>query len=183
MRVLIINPPWPGKGFGTRSQNRIIKHRSDKFLQYPIFLAYSAAQLKAAGHSVSYIDSVIQDFDMKQTLAEARKEKPDVIVLELGDGLIGAYGVEAILTDENIRNALTGVVLCANDPVSAWGGAKILREQFDIDPAVVTGPATDNSVGIDQIAERLSLQGINALSNGVALGDLIAEILKSRKVA
>ena len=82
MRVLIINPPWPGKGFGTRSQNRIIKHRSDKFLQYPIFLAYSAAQLKSAGHSVSYIDSVIQDFDMKQTLSEARKEKPDVIFME-----------------------------------------------------------------------------------------------------
>lgn len=82
MRVLIINPPWPGKGFGTRSQNRIIKHRSDKFLQYPIFLAYSAAQLKAAGHNVNYVDSVIQDFDMKQTLAEARKEKPDVIFME-----------------------------------------------------------------------------------------------------
>ena len=116
-------------------------------------------------------------------LTSLAKEKPDVIVLELGDGLIGAYGVEAILTDKNIRNALTGVVLCANDPVSAWGGAKILREQFGIEPAVVTGPATDNSVGIDQIAERLSLQGINALSNGVALGDLIAKILKDRKAA
>jgi len=67
MRVLIINPPWPGKGFGTRSQNRIIKHRSDKFLQYPIFLAYSAAQLKAAGHSVSYIDSVIHVIFMETT--------------------------------------------------------------------------------------------------------------------
>jgi hypothetical protein len=116
-------------------------------------------------------------------LTSLAKEKPDVIVLELGDGLLGAYGVEAILTDKEIRNALTAVVLCANDPVSAWGGAKILREQFDIEPAVVTGPATDNSVGIDQIAERLSLQGINALSSGVALGDLVAEILNSRKAA
>ena len=47
MHVLIVNPPWPGKGYGTRSQNRIIKHRSDKFLQYPLFLGYSAAQLNA----------------------------------------------------------------------------------------------------------------------------------------
>ena len=31
--------------------------------------------------------------------------------------------------------------------------------------------------GVDQIAERLSLKGINALSNGVALGDTIATIL------
>ena len=101
--------------------------------------------------------------------------RPDVIVLELGDGLLGAYGVEAILSDASIRDALTAVVLCANDPVAAWGGARILREQFGIEPAVITGPATDNAVGVDQISERLELTAINALSNGVALGDHIAD--------
>ena len=111
-------------------------------------------------------------------LTSLATNKPDVIVLELGDGLLGAYGVEAILSDESIRGALTAVVLCANDPVSAWGGARILRDNFDIEPAVVTGPATDNAVGVDQISERISLPAINALSNGVALGDLIAGILK-----
>lgn len=103
--------------------------------------------------------------------------QPDVIVLELGDGLLGSYGVEAILSDAAIRGVLTAVVLCANDPVSAWGGAKILREQFSIEPLLVTGPATDNAVGIDQIADRLQLPGINALSNGVALGDAIAAVV------
>ncbi|MBT8090799.1 MAG: hypothetical protein KJO01_11390 [Gammaproteobacteria bacterium] len=109
------------------------------------------------------------------------KKSPDVIVLELGDGLLGAYGVEAILSDAAIRKALTAVVLCANDPVSAWGGAKILRNDFDIEPAVVTGPATDNDVGVQQIDERLSLPAINALSHGVALGDLIADLLNKEK--
>jgi len=110
-------------------------------------------------------------------LSELATAGPDVIVLELGDGLLGAYGVEAILSDEAIRNALDVVVLCANDPVAAWGGARILREQFGIEPAVVTGPATDNAVGVDQIAERLNLVAINALSNGVALGDHVAAAL------
>lgn len=105
------------------------------------------------------------------------KKKPDVIVLELGDGLLGAYGVEAILSDAAIRESLTAVVLCANDPVSAWGGTKILRNDFGIEPAVVTGPATDNDVGIQQIDDRLSLPAINALSNGVALGDMMATLL------
>ena len=105
-------------------------------------------------------------------------KRPDVIVLELGDGLLGAYGVAAILADEQIRDAFTAVVLCANDPVSAWGGAKILREEYGIEPAVVTGPATDNDVGIQQIAERISLPAINALSNGVELGDKVASLLK-----
>ena len=109
--------------------------------------------------------------------------EPDVIVLELGDGLLGAYGVEAILSDELIRDAFTAVILCANDPVSAWGGARILRDSFSIEPAVVTGPATDNAVGVDQIAERLSIPAINALSHGVALGDLVADLLNNREAA
>ena len=43
---------------------------------------------------------------------------------------------------------------------------------------MVTGPATDNDVGVQQIDERLSLPAINALSSGVALGDRIAELLR-----
>jgi len=104
-------------------------------------------------------------------LAEAR---PDVIVLELGDGLLGTYGVDAILSDEAIRDAFGAVILCANDPVAAWGGTRILREQYEIDPVVVTGPATDNAVGVGQINEKLTLPAINALADGTALGDLIA---------
>ena len=73
----------------------------------------------------------------------------------LGDGLLGAYGVGAILSDEEIRDALTVVALCANDPVSAWGGVELLRKEFSIEPALVTGPATDNEVGVQQIDELL----------------------------
>jgi hypothetical protein len=113
----------------------------------------------------------------RSLLSALGANKPDVIVLELGDGLLGSYGVAAILEDEQLREALTVVVLCANDPVGAWGGAKILRDEFDIEPAVVTGPATDNDVGVQQIAERLSLPAINALSNGPRLGDMIAGLL------
>ncbi len=116
----------------------------------------------------------------RSLLTHLAADGPDVIVLELGDGLIGAYGVEAILTDSGIRAALTAVVLCANDPVSAWGGTKILREQFGIEPALVTGPATDNAVGVDQIRARLDLPAINALTSGVALGDAIAAVLAGR---
>ncbi len=119
----------------------------------------------------------------KSLLNSLASNKPDVIVLELGDGLIGSYGVEAILSDTSIRDAMTAVILCANDPVSAWGGARILRDQFGIEPAVVTGPATDNAVGVDQIVERMSLPAINALSNGVALGDHVAAILNKKESA
>jgi hypothetical protein len=116
----------------------------------------------------------------RSLLTALAKKQPDVIVLELGDGLLGEYGVEAILFDEAIRQALTVVILCANDPVSAWGGARILRENYAIEPAVITGPATDNAVGVDQITRRLDVPAVNALSHGVALGDLVADRLGNK---
>ena len=109
----------------------------------------------------------------RNLLAELFRRRPDVIVFELGDGLLGAYGVEAILLDAGIREVLTAVVLCANDPVSAWGGVKLLRDEFSIEPTVVTGPATDNQVGIDIIRDRSNVPALNALAAGAALGDLL----------
>lgn len=110
-------------------------------------------------------------------LTELTAKKPDVIVFELGDGLIGTYGVDSILHCDDIRQSLDCVVLSANDPVAAWGGVKLLRERFGIEPAVVTGPATDNSVGVDIIEEQMSVKAFNAITNGAALGDhLIAQL-------
>lgn len=111
----------------------------------------------------------------RKLLDDLSLKKPDVIVFELGDGLLGAYGVEAILLDDNIRDRLTAVALCANDPVSAWGGVKLLREEFDIEPTVVTGPATDNAVGIEIIQRRSEVAAINALAASAELGDLLAD--------
>ena len=64
-------------------------------------------------------------------------------------------------------------MLCANDPVGAWGGAKLLREEFGIEPTVISGPATDNQVGIDIIRERSNVAAINAMTHSAELGDLL----------
>ena len=111
----------------------------------------------------------------KTMLNELAEGHPDVIVFELGDGLLGAYGVEAILGDDAIRSVLTSVVLSANDPVAAWGGVTLLRERFGIEPTVVTGPATDNAVGIDIIRSQLALDAANARTSGATLGDIVFE--------
>ena len=106
-------------------------------------------------------------------LSELAAGKPDVIVFELGDGLLGTYGVDAILNCEDIRRAITGLVLSANDPVAAWGGVKLLRERFQVEPCMVTGPSTDNQVGVDIIEQQLQVPACNAISNPAALGDAI----------
>src|SRR5688572_30731645 len=110
-------------------------------------------------------------------LTEMAAGKPDVIVFELGDGILGTYGVEAILKCEDIRAALTSLVLSANDPVAAWGGVKLLRERFGIEPAVVTGPATDNAVGVNIIRDQFGVAAFNAITDGAKLGDRVIEAL------
>jgi hypothetical protein len=109
--------------------------------------------------------------------------KPDVIVFELGDGLLGTYGVDAILDCPDIRAALTGVVLSANDPVAAWGGVRLLRERFHVEPCVVTGPSTDNQVGVDIIRQQMKVTAWNAMSNPAALGDAVIDAVGLRPKA
>ena len=106
-------------------------------------------------------------------LTELAAGKPDVIVFELGDGLLGTYGVDAILNGEDIRRAITGLVLSANDPVAAWGGVQLLRDRFKVEPCMVTGPSTDNQVGVDIIEQQLKVPACNAISNPAALGDAV----------
>jgi hypothetical protein len=106
-------------------------------------------------------------------LTEMAQGHPDIIVFELGDGLLGTYGVEAILASPDIRNAISVLLLSANDPVAAWGGVKLLRDKFGIEPALVTGPATDNQVGVDIIVQQMGVGACNAITSGGELGDRV----------
>jgi hypothetical protein len=118
----------------------------------------------------------------RSMLTEMASGQPDVIVFELGDGLLGTYGVQAILQDADIKAALTAVVLSANDPVAAWGGIKLLRERYGIEPSAVTGPATDNLVGVEIIRDQMHVEAFNAISNPADLGDYLIARLKISNV-
>ena len=76
-------------------------------------------------------------------------------------------------------------MLSANDPVAAWGGVKLLRDRFGIEPAVVTGPSTDNKVGVEIIEQQLGVPAFNALSDSSGLGDRVIQALglESRSAA
>jgi len=96
----------------------------------------------------------------------------DVIVLELGDGILGHYGVERVLDDSVVTGAVTATVLCAGDLVSAWGGIELLaRRGLVVD--VVSGPATDNASGTSWIDGTLNVHAANALTEGARLMELL----------
>jgi hypothetical protein len=98
----------------------------------------------------------------KTMLNRLAQQKPDVIVLELGDGLIGDYGVSAILSDPEISGALSSVVLAASDPVGALGGVSLLSERHRFRPDLITGPATDNLTGIRIIERETGVKALNS---------------------
>ena len=104
-------------------------------------------------------------------------EQPDVIVLELGDGLLGTYGVQTILADPSIVASLSAVILAASDPVGAWGGVQLLQSLYGIEPTVITGPATDNIAGTELIREKTGIAAANARTSPDKLAALIMEKL------
>lgn len=82
MRVLVTNPPWPGPGYGARSDVRWPHRRSDKYLEYPVYLAYVVAILEKAGIDVHFIDGVENDLSVQAFAEKAMKIKPDLIAME-----------------------------------------------------------------------------------------------------
>ena len=98
---------------------------------------------------------------------------PDCIVLELGDGIMGEYGVMNLLSDKQLMAHVRAHVLSANDQVGAWGAVQFLEGKCPpID--VICGPATDNLVGKRFINDELGRFALNAIKDSAALGDVIA---------
>lgn len=98
--------------------------------------------------------------------------EPDLIVAELGDGIIGGYSVDSVLKDDSIREATTAFVFCASDYVGVIGGVAVLKQKgISID--VVAGSVTDSQMGEDFIENELGLPAGNARRDGARLFDLV----------
>lgn len=100
---------------------------------------------------------------------------PDAVVLELGDGLMGAYGVDEILDDERFCQRTTAAILAANDLIGGWAGVEHLQRRT-ITIACVTGPATDNLAGVAKL-ESLGIPAANVIREPDKLLGLVEESL------
>lgn len=101
----------------------------------------------------------------------------DCAVVELGDGIMGEYGVDEILRSPDLMAPAAAHVLCANDPVGAWGAAVHFRETLKLPLTVISGPQTDNAVGRRFVEERLGVPAINARTDGERLAAAVAAAL------
>ncbi|MEA2206094.1 MAG: hypothetical protein QOE77_2870 [Blastocatellia bacterium] len=110
----------------------------------------------------------------KAIIARLNESSPDVIVLELGDGILGGYAVDSILDDSEVREATAAVVFCATDYVGGWGGIELLRRRgIEID--LMAGSVTDSQMGEDYIEREFGVPAANARRNGQRLFEIVRE--------
>jgi hypothetical protein len=108
----------------------------------------------------------------KAIIARLNEGSPDLIVIEMGDGILGGYSVESIFDDAELREATAALVFCASDYVGAWGGIELLRRRgIEID--VIAGSVTDSQMGEDYIRKEFGVPAANARRDGAALFTLI----------
>lgn len=105
------------------------------------------------------------------------QESPDIIVAELGDGILGEYGVSDILADAEMMKAAACHVVCAPDPVAIYGAHGIYKDRFQLPIHVVAGPVTDNMVGRDYVEKQLGLPAHNARYDIDGLVDVVMDTL------
>ena len=111
-------------------------------------------------------------------LSSRASGSPDVIVAELGDGILGEYGVQDILMDDELMAAGAAHVMAAPDPVACWGALELYRDRFKLPITVFTGPATDNQVGRDFITASLGHPSFNALRDAAGLVDAVEPMVQ-----
>jgi hypothetical protein len=108
----------------------------------------------------------------KAIINKLNESAPDLIVIELGDGILGGYSVDSVFDDAELRGAMAALIYCASDYVGAWGGIELLgRRGLTVD--LVAGSVTDSQMGEDYIEENFNVPAGNAKRNGARLFELI----------
>src|SRR5687767_2722601 len=108
----------------------------------------------------------------KAIIAKLNEMAPDLIVIELGDGILGGYSVDTVFSDVELLDATAALVFCASDYVGAWGGIELLRRK-GVEVDVISGSVTDSRMGEDYITTQFGVPAANARREGAALFDVV----------
>ncbi len=140
----------------------------------------TASFLDAGYPSTAGLEAAVLIDTAKAVIAELAAGNPEVMLLELGDGIVGDYGVIDVLVDPEIRDVVHVHAFCANDLAGAWGGLRFAQEHgLDID--LFAGPATDNLVGVEYLESEFNRPAINACKHPARMAEVVLTLLKLKK--
>ncbi len=100
----------------------------------------------------------------------------DVIVVELGGGIIGYDNVFEVLTEEEIVEHTAYNIVTVMDPVAALGAKNMLGEK-NVSIDVFSGPATDTDTGENLIKTFTEVNALNGRKKYVRIADMVEENL------
>ena len=110
----------------------------------------------------------------KTIIARLNESGPDLVIIELGDGILGGYSVDSVFDDAELRGAIAAVVFCASDYVGVWGGVELFKRRgMSVD--LVAGSVTDSRMGEEFIEREFGVPAGNAKRDGARLFSLISE--------
>lgn len=112
----------------------------------------------------------------KGLIQHLNNQKPDVIVMEFGDGIIGPYGVDSLLMDKEIQRNIVCHVVAAQDFMGCWAADNFFRKRYGRDIHIITGPVTDNLVGIQFIQNTMGIRAVNAVADPDQLGRWVEDV-------
>ncbi len=163
-KIILANPPWEVKdGFGVRSNSRWPHIRKDKYLPFPIYLAYTASVLEKNSIDVKVIDAVAEEYGFQEFLTAVKKEKPEMCFLETSTPSIG----QDLKTAKILKSELNTKVFLFGSHVSVFH-EKILKENPFLD-GVIRG---EFEYTIRDISLKKKFDEINGLSYIKSSGDI-----------
>src|SRR5216683_7587502 len=115
----------------------------------------------------------------KAIIGRLNESAPDLIVIELGDGILGGYSVESVFEDAEFREAMVALVFCASDYVGAWGGIELFKRR-GIKVDLIAGSVTDSKMGEDFVEREFGVPAGNARRNGVKLFEMVRQKMSSQ---
>src|SRR5215213_3087442 len=118
----------------------------------------------------------------KSIIARLNESAPDLVIIELGDGILGGYSVDSVFEDEELRAATAALVFCASDYVGAWGGIELFRRRgLQVD--LIAGSVTDSQMGEDYIESEFGVPASNARRDGARLFEIVNDKVSEFKVS
>jgi hypothetical protein len=142
-----------------------------------------------AKKALSFLDFGLPSTTEVDTLAPVARslvsylaeDKPDFIVLEMGDGILGGYQVASVFEDDEFMENSLCTILCANDLMGVWGAMQWMAQHTNVlqarRPALISGPVTDSGEGIQYIEDHCGIPAANAFDSAGKICTFLLESL------
>ena len=105
--------------------------------------------------------------------------KPDFILLEMGDGIVGAYRGSDLLEDAELMDRCVSIILCANDLMGVWGGLQWITQPDGENQSkvLISGRVTDSTEGVRFIEQNWNLAAANAFDGAAKMCTHVLEAM------